>query len=463
MAAQGAWIVCAVVIARQLGHEALADFTILRNTMEMVVLVAGVGMPLTCIRFIAELRRSDPDGAGRIIGLGIAVSTLLGAGVAFGVVAAASALASAMHAPHLVDLMRLTALLIWLIAQHRLLIAIQTGIENFRACAWINGLHAGAMLVGVPVGIIAGGITGCLIGLIAATAFAVFVGIGMTNRHLRALSIRPSIRQGWQEWRVLRDFSVPSIINDFISHAALWAAMAIVAGAAASYATLGIFGAAWYWRMLVTFAPRLLNNVLLPMLAAPTTPIESARLQTINILLQWGAVIGIALPMLVAPGLIGWLYGDRLASEEFNRTLIWLLAATIMIAYETGIARVMIVRKMMGWRLASNVFWSVVLLILTSVWADHGAEGLAMAYTFATAINLVVFLPIFLAYQLLPRELAIGRSVIGIWLGLGAMIAVALECPLEVRIAVAIGLSAGLSFAVRALYRPFFRTPNCHR
>jgi len=58
-----------VLVARMLGKTGFGELGMIRTTVGMFGVFAGFGLGLTATKHVAEFRRSDPDRAGRIIGL----------------------------------------------------------------------------------------------------------------------------------------------------------------------------------------------------------------------------------------------------------------------------------------------------------------------------------------------------------------------------------------------------------
>lgn len=63
-------ILCAtIVVVRILGKTVFGELGMIRSTVGMFGVFAGFGLGLTATKHVAEFRQSDPERAGRIIGL----------------------------------------------------------------------------------------------------------------------------------------------------------------------------------------------------------------------------------------------------------------------------------------------------------------------------------------------------------------------------------------------------------
>ena len=66
---QGSTLLCGVIGARILGKNAFGQFGIVQSTALTVASVAGAGLGVTATRYVAELKHTDPNRAGRLVGL----------------------------------------------------------------------------------------------------------------------------------------------------------------------------------------------------------------------------------------------------------------------------------------------------------------------------------------------------------------------------------------------------------
>ncbi len=67
-------LAASVITARYLGKEGFGEFGIIQSTIGMLGTLAGLGLSTTATKYVAQLRTTDPDRAGRIIALGSAIA-----------------------------------------------------------------------------------------------------------------------------------------------------------------------------------------------------------------------------------------------------------------------------------------------------------------------------------------------------------------------------------------------------
>ena len=86
--AQALNLLSSILVARLLGKAVFGGLGMILSTVGMFGTLAGLGLGLTGTKYIAEFRASDPERAGRIIGMaGVTafISGILISGILFGI------------------------------------------------------------------------------------------------------------------------------------------------------------------------------------------------------------------------------------------------------------------------------------------------------------------------------------------------------------------------------------------
>ena len=76
---QGLALAAFIVAARRLGKVGFGELGMIRSTVGMFGVFAGFGLGFTATKHVAELRTSDPNRTGRIIGLSAVAAVICGA------------------------------------------------------------------------------------------------------------------------------------------------------------------------------------------------------------------------------------------------------------------------------------------------------------------------------------------------------------------------------------------------
>ena len=261
---QALTLAASVVVARLLGKVGFGELSMIRSTVGMFGVFAGLGLGLTATKYVAEFRLKDPGRAGRIIGMSSCVAFLSGGVISTLVFAFTPYLAAhVINAPHLAPELRIACALLFLNA----LVGAQTGalagFEAFKTIAKVNlcrGLLTFPLMVS---GVYFWGLPGAVSALaIAAAAGWVLNHFALRNQTRRA-AIAANYRGFWPELPVLSKFSLPAVLSGFMVAPVTWVVKALLVNQANGYAAMGIFEAANKWRRLVVLVPSLLAQVLL--------------------------------------------------------------------------------------------------------------------------------------------------------------------------------------------------------
>ena len=119
-----------VVIARVLGKEQYGQFGVVQSTISMFAVFAGFGLGQTATKYIAELRTTDPQRAGRIMGLAGLVALLTGvAFAAFLFIFAPWLAKTTLAAPELAPALRIGAFLLLFEAMNGAQVGALAGFE----------------------------------------------------------------------------------------------------------------------------------------------------------------------------------------------------------------------------------------------------------------------------------------------------------------------------------------------
>ena len=382
-------LVAMVGVARVLGKASFGEFGLIQATLGVAGLMAGLGLGATATRFVAQYAATDPDRAGRVIGLVMQVSwgTVL---AATGVLVGASSLIArrVLEAPHLESALMWGALLM----AANVLRGIQSGViaavERFDLIAKLNVLEGIVSLITMVVLAHYLEVQGALLGLAAASIAVWIVGRVMLGGVLKARGIRVSYQDCWQEWRILHGYSLPSLLAGFVATPVLWFCMTWVAHRPNGYAELGLYNAAYQWHGPIIFIPMILMSVSIPVLVQEW---ELGRKERFRKVTLWicGLTLTCALPpVLLIAVLSPWimtLYGPGF--REGWLILVLLVAAAPFHALSNIASGALLGMNRAWWVLGINLFWGATLLTLT-VWLTPawGVRGLATAFLAAYSV-----------------------------------------------------------------------------
>ena len=406
------WAVAGVVLAQLLALAAsivvaqiynsrplYGELGLIRNTVIMLGVVAGMGLGLTANRHVAEFRDTDPARAGRIVAMSWAVAVVSAALMAVLVLAFAPWLAAWVKTPHLAGALRIGALILFLEAINSVQLSTLAGFEAFKTSALLGFLRGVAtfplMTLGAWLGKSQGGddgaLAGVLWGLAAAAAFGVIANRIMLLRLMRRRGVpKASFAEARREVRLLWTTSLPVFLSSVLFVVAPWAASVLLVRVAAGdggYAVFGLFTAANQWQYPVTLLAAQVAAVLLPMLASFPTTVAGRRHSDRAVEAAHYVVIISVLPLAAAlsflAGPIMSFYGQKFSGAEGAAWVFW---AAVFVAGVKSLGTIpgtiLLARGRMWSSLVINVVWAAVLVALVAL-RGHDAGSYADAFSTA--------------------------------------------------------------------------------
>ncbi len=412
---QGLSLIANAIAARLLGPEKYGELGIVYSTVGMFGVLAGLGMSTTSVRYIAAYRDTDPERSGRIIGLGYLVTWGLGGLISILVYIIAPFLAHRiLAAPHLVQGLRVGALLLLLSALEYVQLGLLAGFEAFSSVTVSRITHGVVLLLTLPPAVLRWGVSGGTAAMAVASGLSCLVNSVMLRRQYANHDVVVRFRQAKQELSILFQFSIPAAVSGLLVSPVVWVSNTLIVNRPQGYVAMGLFQAASQWQRAVMFLPAAFSNVLLVLLAQQRTR-RSDNLEQFNILSSWIVGLVLATPLILFPELVSWIYGERYSLGLLAPTLSLVMMYTVITSYKDGLARVLAVRSLMWWGVLSNVVWGALLIGGTLLLRSWGAKGLATAYVLAYGLNTIVFVPFYVKRGLIPRKVLLSRQALFIW------------------------------------------------
>jgi O-antigen/teichoic acid export membrane protein len=387
--AQGGTFLSSVVLARVIGKQLFGQFALIQSTAIALTSLASLGLGVTATKYVSEYRDSQPEKAGRIIGLSSMVALITSLCSSLGLVVFAALL---LPDRTLIPELRLSAMYVFFITINGYQIGALAGLEAFQKVATINLMYG-------PVAVLSTWALASWLGLRGAVLAQGFCSLLLWVQYqaaltsdCRAASIRIFYRGIWREHSALIRFAIPATLSGISGSLAIWWCNLMLTRSS-GYSELAIFSAANNLRLMVMFLPALVARV--------TAPILNNLLVNGNLLAYrrtfWEAIAlngGIALILatvlaVAAPQILGLFGKDFVGSAG----LIWLLLSSVVIEVVACNLYQAIFTSGSLWRQAGiNALWTIV-LVTCSLFAipRYGAAGLAGAYLAAWCGSAVLY------------------------------------------------------------------------
>lgn len=388
VSSRGSALLASVMAARILGKAVFGEWGVIQSTTNLYGVFGQLGGQ-TAIKYVAELRKTDPDRAGRMIALSILVAAASGSVMGTAMIATSHLTARLLAAPHLRVAIATSALALVLITINGALEGVLGGFEAFKRQSAVQSAAAVASLPIVVIGVYFLGLIGAVWGLIASQGLQVLLNCRAVRDELSLAGISIQWRHATKEIEVLRTFSFPTLLSAVVFTPAIWAANTLLVNVPNGYAEMGIFNAADRWRTAILFVPALLGGVTLPMLSrlrgqAEAEAYDKVLWMTIRLTVLLSAVV--ATPVAVWAPRIMTVFG--FGFDEGTWVLVTLCMTAVAFAPCWIIGQSAISRGHAWTTFFFNSSWAVALLTSTWLLRSHGAKGLGSAYLLAELVRL---------------------------------------------------------------------------
>ena len=386
-------LVSSVILARILGKIPFGEFGTIQSTVGLFGAFAGLGIGITATKYVAEFRETETDRCGRVIGFSLGAAMIGGVLAGLGLVIFGGWLAAhTLAAPQLAPLLRAGAGLVVFGALQGAYLGALAGFEAFKQVCWVNWISS---IVGAPVAVIAtlwAGLDGAVWALVLQTILGCAYGHVALVKEAAKASVKISFALSRQEWSMLWRFTLPAFLSALVATPAGWFSRTLLVNQPGGYAEAALVSAANQWMTLVNFLPWTMGGVLVPIFAnlyATGRRDEFMKLLRHNLLLNTGAALAVALPLMIGSLWILKCYGAGFS--EGVPIFVLTMLASVFVAINNLFSRAMQSAGRAWIDLTSNGLWALV--VLAGSWPlIHFYKGLGLVaiHTFA-ALALVLW------------------------------------------------------------------------
>lgn len=377
-----------MLVARILGKASFGQFVLLQGTLGMLGIFAGFGIGATATRYTAELKDSDPARLGRVLALTDCAVWGFGGLATVGLVLASSLLSTKiLNAPTLQVPFVIAACGVFFNALDSYQKSVLIGFEAMRGYAL--GTIAGAFL-GLPAMWVATsfyGLEGAAAGLVITPLVQGCISRLQMNKKLHEVGISRNKIRCAAEWRILRDFAVPSLVAGALVSPAHWYCQTLLANSSHGFAQVAELGVAMQWFNVIMFLPSVSGKVVLPILVEKNRIHGRADARKL-LMLAVGANAIIAMPLallaVIFSSTILRSYGTGFDGRSLGFSIAVCTAA--LVAIQIPVGNVIAAASRMWTGAMMNFCWAIVYVLTASLFVEHGATGvlagMCIAYLF---------------------------------------------------------------------------------
>lgn len=386
-------LVATVLMTRYLGKIEYGQFGIIKSTILMFAMFAGMELGITATKYISQYRYKNKSKVERIVGLSNLFAITISIIISILVFVFAKKISLTINAPNLISEIKISSFILFFSSLNGIQNGVLAGLEKFKKLS-VNTAVAGvisslAMIIAskyfsLQVVVIAFGLN----------YFFLFLFNFWTLRFefYNEFSVKVLKRDNFQEFDVLWKFSLPAILAGIMVGPVTWFCNYLLIKEAYGYESLASFDIANQWRSTILFIPSALAQVALPLLSASVdNKSDYINIFNKNLKINFYLSFGMALFFVIISPLIVNLYNN--SYEDALGPLIIMFITTGFIAVNNVIGQAIASQGKMWLGLFVNFIWGAVLIAGCFLFVSYlkwGATGLALAYVISYAIHTLI-------------------------------------------------------------------------
>lgn len=386
-------LVATILMSKYLGKEEYGQFGIIKSTILMFVVFAGLELGMTATKYIAQYKNTDKKKIENIVGLANLFSIILSLIVSFLVYFFAEEIALKIKAPNLVTEIQISSFILLFSSLNGIQNGILAGLEKFKELAintTISGVLSSVLLV------IASKYLGLRYVVIAfgANFLLLFILNLMTlkNHFYSEYNVVIFKKENLDEIKVLWKFSLPAILGGLMVAPVNWYCNYLLVNQKDGYIAMADFDIANQWRNTILFIPAALAQIVLPMLSSNIEDKENYR-KIYNKNLRINFIIGflLAIVFILLSPVILYFYEDTYQDSLYPMIIMFITTGFITINNVIGQGIASQDKMWIGFGV--NMLWGIVLVIscyiLVSIY-KLGAIGISLAYLISYIMHTLV-------------------------------------------------------------------------
>lgn len=375
-------LVSGVICAHILTKEEYGEYGMINSTISMFVIFGSAGLGVTATKFISEYKVTCKRKAGGMYLLTNRFAFFTGLLSTFVILVFADYLSSVtLKAPHLVNALRIGALLLFVTIMNGAQNGVLLGFENFKSKA-INTLVGSLaesffLLLGAYLYGVFGAVLGFGMGYVVLFVCNYFsIRKDLANNGIT----RDFLRIEKEDYRVLYSFSFPAALSSILVGPAFWVVRTILVQNS-GFSELAVYEAANYWNAIILFIPTAVTQIILPILTSipKEDKLKFWKVLRANFYLNTGVAFILALGASILSPLLMALYGEEY-SHDYS-VLIILVLSTVFCVASTVVGNSIVSTGKMWIGFLFNIIWSLLFVTLSWFFISKGlgAKGISCA------------------------------------------------------------------------------------
>lgn len=370
-------------MARYMGKEEYGQFGIIKSTILMFAMFAGLELGMTATKYISQYRNSDKPLIERIIGISnffaITISLLISIGVFF----FSKKIADQIAAPQLYKEIQISSFILFFSSINGVQNGILNGLEKFKIVSINNAIAGVISSLALIISMLYFSLDGIIIAFGSNFVLLfIFNYVSLKKNFYNEYKITLFDKNNFKELKVLWHFSLPAILAGLMVSPVIWYCNYTLVNQKSGYQEMAVFDIANQWRNTILFIPAALSQIALPLLASNLKNKEEYKvIFKKNLKLNLYIAIFFVISFVILAPVIISFYGPKYSNAL--APMIVMFITTGFIAVNNVIGQAIASQGKMWLGFFVNCLWAISLIIsnyILVVYFKLGALGISIAY-----------------------------------------------------------------------------------
>lgn len=385
-------LIAGIVCAHILSKEQYGEFGMVRSTINMFVIFGTAGLGITATKYIAEFKKTQIERVASIYCLTIGFAFVTGVVTTIISYILSDYLATiTLKAPHLVNSVRVGALLLFVTIINGAQNGILLGFEDYKSRSINMLIGSIAESIFMLIGAYYYGVIGAVLGYGIGYIVIYLLNFYAIKRNLSIYGIsRKDIHIEKKDFRLIYKFSAPAALSSILVCPTYWVARTILVRHS-GFSELAIYEAANYWNALILFIPAAISQIILPILSSipKDNKTQFWKVLKVNFFINVGITVILAVVASIISPVLMTSYGD--GYREHYLVLIILVCSTIFSVASSIVGNSIVSMGKMWLGFIFNLIWACLFICFTWVFLNlgFGAMGLSYALLLAYIIHTI--------------------------------------------------------------------------
>ena len=417
MTSRGLIFVAWILVGNLLGSDDFGAFGLIRDTILMFTVFAGLGLGITASKFVSEFIGKDVGKAARIMGLtmlfGIMADLLLGIIV---YIYSPYIAGTVIDRPEYTLEFRIASVILFFCSLNGAQIGILQGLQRFKDIATVNFWQSVISFPLFYIGARFAGVRGAVMAFAFYNIIVCVLSHIKLKKAIKSMALELDFKDAFKEKRIIFTYSFPAFLSGLLVTPVKWVTDVMLFNSENGAHEMGLFTAVYTFNLIFITVASMIDAPFLVVLSKNRDESINSNLNRVNVILPWCIGGLIIMPFMLFPEIIMAFFDSSFHGESFRVNMILVLLFTLIIMYKQGLARILAVNNLQWYGVISNLVWGISLICFFYFARSHGAVGLCLGYIVAYVMSTVFLLPIYKSKGLIPENTVFSWYALIIWL-----------------------------------------------